>query len=609
MTSRATSTIRRLRAFRRQDGFTMIIVLGVLTVTSLLLVAAFTSAMGEIHLTGTDTAQKKAYYAAEAGIENYEYHLTQDGNYLTYCTTPSPENKSLNQYYKEGTETPLKASELSTVEVPEISGKSSEEKYAIQLIPAVSDTKPEDSAEPGWKKVPHCDKNRVVESMIEETEGPAAGTFRIQSTGFSGNEKRTITATLRNANFVSYVWYSVYETGDPVLYGEPPEDDKTYYSECGKFYEEREKLPAKQCKPFNNYFIGGETVEGPMHTEDHLGICGKPIFGRNHNDRIEFGNGYNKSEKVGYSNESCGEAANPEFKGNQIPPSEVLQITPPPGDEELEHIVEENHHYFGQTEIVLNETTMTVVEHKGSHPNAAEEAKGVPKETTKTNVEFPTNGVIYVSGTKPEEGEGTCETYSPFGPAPAYTEGSACGNVYVHGKYAKALTIAAQNDVIINESVYPTSVAGKLGSEPTGNAMLGLIANNFVRVYHPLTGAREEGYRKCLASENDTVSTPEIPEDLKDPYIYAAILALKHSFIVDNFDCGKPNLEKLNVYGAVAGEFSNGMTGVFSGKTPLSGYPYDLKYDNRLQAAEPPHFLNPIEAAWYIQRQTNSPSP
>ena len=50
------------------------------------LVAAFTAANGEIHLTSTDTAQKKAYYAAEARIENYEYHLTQDGNYLTFCT-------------------------------------------------------------------------------------------------------------------------------------------------------------------------------------------------------------------------------------------------------------------------------------------------------------------------------------------------------------------------------------------------------------------------------------------------------------------------------------------------------------------------------------------
>jgi Tfp pilus assembly protein PilX len=606
---------RRWSRLRRQDGFTLILALLVLLITSLLLVAAFTAANGEIHLTSTDTAQKKAYYAAEAGLEDYEYQLTQDGNYLTYCTTPPAANPALNQYYKEGVEleglekfVPLKTSELSKAEVP---GTSGEETYALRLIPAKTDTEPEDSAEPSWKKVPHCDRNRVVASMIEEKEGAASGTFQIESTGFSGKQQRTLVATFRNANFVSYVWYSVYETGDPSLYGEPPLGKETYYSECAKFYQEREKY-APQCKPFNNYFISGETVNGPMHTEDHLGICGNPTFGRNKNDRIEFGNGSEKEASKGYTNAGCpgGEAANPKFEGTEVSPKEDLQITPPPGDEELIHVVETsptNYLFEGQTEIVLKGSTMTIIEHKGSHPTPAEEAppREVKKEETKTGVEFPANGVIYVVGEK----GGTCEAYSPFGPAPEYTKGSACGNVYVQGEYSKALTIAAQNDVIINENVYPSSVAGKLGAEPTGNAMLGLIANNFVRVYHPLTGTREKNYTKCGTSENDMTSTATIPKDNEEPYIYAAILALKHSFIVDNFDCGKP-LKKLNVYGAVAGEFTNGMTGVFgSGNKLQSGYGYNLKYDNRLQAAEPPHFLNPIQAAWYIQRQTLASAP
>jgi Tfp pilus assembly protein PilX len=75
-----------LPKLRRQDGFTLILALLVLLITALMLVAAFTAANGEIHLTSTDTAQKKAFYAAEAGLEDYEYQLTQDGNYLTYCT-------------------------------------------------------------------------------------------------------------------------------------------------------------------------------------------------------------------------------------------------------------------------------------------------------------------------------------------------------------------------------------------------------------------------------------------------------------------------------------------------------------------------------------------
>jgi len=552
-----------------EHGFTLIIALGVLLVSSLLMTAAFVAAEGDIHLTQGDTAAKKAYYAALAGVQDYEYHLTQDGNYLTYCTTPTPANPALNQYYKEGTKTPLKAFELKTAEVPPgPKGESSGEKYAIQLLPAESDNKEE---------FPKCNTSDVVDSMIEQKLGGAAGTFRIASTGFAEGKKRTIVATLKNLNFVSYVWYTVYETGDSSLYGKPE-------PECGHFYGER---PA--CNAFNNYFISGESVNGPMHTEDHVGICGTPEFGRNENDRIEFGNGKNKAKgEVGYSTEgACGEA-NPKFKGKLIPPNETLSIKPPPSNEELQHIVEPAYEYKGRTEIILTGETMTVL--KGFKENLVTKKFEATEETK--GVAFPPNGVIYVGG-----GCGT--TYSPFGPKPGYSEDSACGNVYVHGEYKQSLTIAAQNDVVINGNI-TTPLSGE---KPSTNAMLGLIANNFVRIYHPLTGKREQKYTKCGTSVNDEVN------DLKKPTIYAAMLAVKHSFIVDNFDCGKPELGSLNVYGALAGLFTNGMTGVFSGTTALTGYPYNLKYDNRLQVAEPPHFLNPIQAAWYVQRETLTPSP
>jgi Tfp pilus assembly protein PilX len=611
---------RRPADLLREDGITMIIALGVTFVTSLLLVAVFTSARGETHLTGVDTSQKKAYYAAEAGIQDYEYHLTEDGNYLSYCTSPPVANPALNQYYKEGTTEPLSPSELKTVEVPDPKeGEKSEEFYGIQLIPAESSS----------EKDPKCNSNHLVESMVQE-KGTSTGTFRIESTGFSGNERRSLVATFRNANFVSYVWYSVYETGDPGLYGEaPPGEPATYWDECGHFYGVR---PAR-CTRFNNYFIGGELVNGPMHTQDHVGVCGKPIFGRYESDRIEFGNGGN-SEGEGYSNESCGEAASPEFKGTHIAPGKVLPITPPPGDEELQHIVEPAYEYEGMTEILLEESTLTIKKHFKLNPvtsklEAAEVEEGVA---------YPPSGVIYVAG--------SCPLFSPFGPVPGYnsSESTSCGDAIVHGKYGNSLTIAAQNDVIINGNITtPLNSEGK----PNTNAMLGLVANNFVRVVHPVkhTYKREgskckeetyEGKYKILdaavpssspaecyytneahlikpGSEYEVVDACDAPnetsEDLKEPIIYAAILALKHSFIVDNFDCGKPEFGSLKIYGAIAGDFSNGMTGVFSGKTALSGYGYNLEYDNRLQVEEPPHFLNPIQAAWYIQRETLTANP
>jgi len=584
---------------RREDGITMIVLLGVMTVTSLLVVAAFTSANGEIHLASTDTAQKKAYYAAEAGIEDYEYHLTQDGNYLSYCTSPSPANPALNEYYQKGSSTPETRAELEkhSVPVPEVKlGSSerfvsSEEEYAIQLIPAASGQK---------KGLYECNPNHLVETMVEE-EGSSTGTFRIKSTGFSGKAEAAIVATFRNANFVSYVWYTEYEVADPVIDGAVPAGEPSnYWTECGHFYAERESLPKKQCQGLNNYFATGESVNGPIHVQDHGGVCGEPTFGRVPTDRIEFGDGNKKEEPVGYSTESAGGCggANPTFKGTLIPPKEVPSIQPPPGDEELEHIVEPEYHFYGKTEIILENKTMTI---KKFSLNAT--TKAVEVAVTK-NVAYPPNGVIYVSG---GAGTGSCQTYSPFGPVPNYNEDTECGNVYVNGKYEESLTIASQNDIIINGSILtPTSPQDTPNATPTTNALLGLIANNFVRIYHPLTGTRNKQYVSCGSSANLTTGTEP---DLNNPIIYAAILAVKHSFIVDNFDCGAPSLGHLNLYGAVAGLFSNGLSGVINGTTLQSGYGYAANYDDRLQVEEPPHFLNPIQAAWYIQRQTLAAKP
>jgi Tfp pilus assembly protein PilX len=670
------------KQLRRQDGFTMILVLGVLLVTSLLLVATFTAANGEIHLTSTDTSQKKAYYAAEAGIQDYEYHLTQDGNYLAYCTEPNPANPALNQF----------GSTAHRATVPSTNGESTNEQYAIQLLPAES------------SKELKCNPANLVETMLEE-KGAATGTFRIESTGYSGGEEKTLVATFRNANFVSYVWYTKYETGDPAIYGLPPGGKPEYFNECGQFYGKRPGEGGSPVRCRNNFFINGESVNGPMHTEDHAGVCGSPTFGRTTNDRIEFGSdGFTGDE--GFSSEGLGCGATPTFKGKHIPVNEVVSIEPPPGDEELKHLVEAPYLFKGKTELILEGGTMTVKTHVGT-----------AEEVVTPAVAYPPNGIIYVEG-------GCSEAYSPFGPKPRYTASepgsvdSTCGNVYVHGEYTNSLTIVAENDVVINGNI--TTPRNGSGT-PTTNDLLGLIANNFVRIYHPVAKlyaghapelesashketvkveAKTAAYAKELAVEVKEVGSeyevlllnaksevvektalfkeakqilglastyvtykegakysegkseklkkltakglneacknspkgevekfnaeheeceytilpsecdaPNSNLDLEEPVIYAAMLAVKHAVIVDNFDCGLANLKNLNVYGAVAGLYTDGFTGEFSGSSIIHGYPYDANYDDRLQIEEPPHFLNPIQASWYIQRQTVAPNP
>src|ERR1035441_1672313 len=53
----------------------MIIAIMVMFVSSLLMVAAFTAANGDIHLSHIDLTQKQAYFAALAGVQEYEYGL------------------------------------------------------------------------------------------------------------------------------------------------------------------------------------------------------------------------------------------------------------------------------------------------------------------------------------------------------------------------------------------------------------------------------------------------------------------------------------------------------------------------------------------------------
>jgi hypothetical protein len=201
-----------------------------------------------------------------------------------------------------------------------------------------------------------------------------------------------------------------------------------------------------------------------------------------------------------------------------------------------------------------------------------------------TDKAFPSNGVVYVST------NGSCgEVYSPF--SATYPKTSTCGNVYVKGNYSGQLTIAAQNHIIINGSISRTNSSG----------MLGLIANNFVRIYHPYCPP-VSGTPSCFSTTAQTARNDCDGENgagtLYDPDIDAAILAIEHSIIVDHYDCGE-DLGDLNVEGALAQKY-RGPVGIAGG----SGYLKNYVYDDRLHYIEPPSFIDPQPAQWVIGRET-----
>ena len=149
--------------------------------------------------------------------------------------------------------------------------------------------------------------------------------------------------------------------------------------------------------------------------------------------------------------------------------------------------------------------------------------------------------------------------------------------------------------------------------EPTGTATLGLIATNFVRVYHPVKesscgGSCENTSSKCNEANMTKAETEALSKELfgavpEGLIVDAAILSTKHSWIVDNYLCGN-TLGTLTVWGSIA-QFWRGPVGQ-SGTHGFSSKNYN--YDERLATNQPPSFLSPTTTgAWKAERQTAPP--
>ncbi len=553
----------------REDGWTIVAVLGVMLSGMALSVAAFAAAGGDVHLSRNDQDQKRAYAAAEAGVQDYFFHLTQDNAYWAKCTSQSPAHPALNQ---------LNASPLRTRAVP-----GSAARYAIELIPANGRSQ--------------CDVNDATGSMIVAAGGPMSGTFSIRSDGFSNGVRRSIVATFRRRSFLDYLYFTDLETSDPAWYvlsanGKPtrsgtlsggrnptftpsraPDLLSWAASSCPRYWRNSRSSQGYPVSPDNAWqeqnadgtwgstsqsvvrcteiqFVSADHIDGPLHTNDDILVCGTPTFGRTTQDSIEVsGSGWRQ-----------GCSGSPNILGTWKPFSPVL--TPPPSSTALKQIADSSYIFRGRTTIVLANNQLTVT-NANLNP------------TTQT-MAFPPNGVVYVDH---DPATGCAVTaYQPLAP---YNDPVGCAVAYVRGTYATDLTIASAKDIVVNGNI-----------ARSGDKMLGLIADNFVRVYHPTLPDPTNPTDKT-----DCIDDPTTPRNIS---IEAAILALNHSFTVDGYFCGSP-LGTLTVRGTIA-QKHRGPVGRGSGATITSGYIKDYEYDDRLRLREPPHFIDPVQASWRIQR-------
>jgi Tfp pilus assembly protein PilX len=516
---------RLARVRREEHGFAMLPVIVALMVSSLLVVAAVSSATGDLPVARKSQDRKLALSAAEAGLNYYQYRLNRDPDYWTKCDQNAVAENSA-----------VSLAGANPRRWRTVSGTNSS--YAIELVPAPTRT---------------C-------TVGDQTSMLDGGTFKVRVTGRANGQYRTLLATFRRAGFLDFVYLTNFETLDP-------DADTSSGSTVATCSQVRSARPSA-CSTIS--FRTGDQLKGPMHTNDEsIAACGGPAFGRptqSPKDRVDV----NANAGTGwfYNGSGCGSGP-PVFNTT----SGALGIKGgtigfPSRNDELETTAQNGGLVFrGKTTIQLNGTTATVTNSKLSpNPKTYDLATGF-------------NGVIYVK----DDPATACTTYDRPTIA-TYGMQTQCAEATVYGSYTTSVTIASQRDIIVRPQ--SSTVNGIL--RPTGDpSTLGLIANGFVRVYHPVTvTGTSGGARTC--TNNAYAGDVEID---------AAILSLQHSFINDNHDCGG-HLGTLKIVGGIAQNF-RGPVGLVDG----TGYTKDYNYDDRLKYRNPPFFLPPVNAAWSVGRQ------
>jgi Tfp pilus assembly protein PilX len=517
---------KALRRAADERGFSMVAVMLVMMVSGLFLAGAFAAANGEVPVTRDSQDRKQALGAAEAGLEYYAYHLATDNDYWAKCTNvPAPNTTEPSPVVQRwsGTGTDTRANKWR-----KIPGSSAD--YAIELLPA------------GTASACVPAPGDTQASMINPD-----GTFRIRATGRSNGTKRSLVGTFRRKTFLDFLYFTDLETADPTTYAN---------SQLGD-YAAQSCMTPRSNRPWwctEIQFGPSDAIRGPLHTnDDSIMVCGSPTFGTDSLDAIEV-----VADRFTWKTADGCASASPVFNG---PTGTGAAYTMPTTNDELKTLPLAGYKFTGETTIRLKgDETPAKISVKNANVNGG----------AWTDKPFPPNGVIYV------QSGGWCPANPPI--TATYTGQQNCANVYVSGTYNQSLTINAENDIIIKPP------AGSSNGDVIGanDAVLGLIANNFVRVAHEVTRGWRDGYNAC------TNVTPT----MQNVTIEAAILSLQHSFIVDNYACGA-ELGTLKVKGAIAQKFRGPV-----GTTADTGFAKDYNYDKRLRYRSPPYFLQPEVASW-----------
>lgn len=609
-----TSLRKRWKQRAADDaGFSMVVTMGAIAMLMATTLISMNAVQADQPHAADDRERKAAFAAAEAGLQVYLHKLAVDASYWTKCAVTAD---GVNLAWRKPQTGPEGTDPRTWKNLPD--GTAA---YTIEILPANGESQ--------------CATSRPDDTVVDR----ATATFRIRVTGQAltpqgtrAGGKRSIIATFKRRSFLDFIYFTDFEVMDPVTYtglttvrGNPTLENSGRNpapggaqrdivqwgnAACGqyaylrgegnnfradqRFVGERRRNAGvfrsgswqdlnEDCSEIR--FVTGDLVEGPLHSNDSIMICGTPGFGRSPQDIIETsapGDGRsgmtpNNTSSSWRPDTSCsGNAPSVNYAGKSVVNDErgtwkygADKIVLPPSNRSLSDEAPNDYTFVGQTTFNLTTTGIYVT---------GRDKNGTTYSNTRIN--YPGEGVIYVedSTTAPLCTRGY-QLGDPYGTLSGDNR-AGCGIANVSGTYNQSLTIGAADDIVIRGNVVRSSSA---------SVLLGLIANNFIRVYHPVTSQSN-----CATGS----STSNATGSLTNPTIDAALLTLTHSFIVDNYACGS-DLGTLKVTGAISQKF-RGPVGT-GGRSSGSGYIKKYVYDDRLQVRSPPKFLDPVQAAWRIK--------
>jgi hypothetical protein len=520
----------RDRSRHGEDGVAMVTVMMIVLVLTLLMVATVNYATQSEPLSRRDQDWNAALAAAQAGVDDYLYRLQQDDSYYNYSATNPPT--------------------------------------------------PANTAFTGWRTIPGPANQGQFHYSVSLAQFGSQGVVQLTSTGRVRGVQRTIRAHLRRRGFLDYLYLTDYESLDPQsgYYGDPA----TAASQCSRYWWQGR--PTNPCVRIS--FVTGDTINGPLHSNDTISINGSPRFNG------ESTTGYtgrmscpaSPTYTYRWYASDCGDT--PQFLSGD--PEAVSLLTLPTSNTAIKTETDRAAGktgclYNGPTRIVLNSSgTMTV-----TSPFTTSSAYA---SCVGSNVALPANGVIYVQNV-PTSQTATCSpsTRNPVGyPIANDVTAYGCrnGDVFLSGTLRGRLTIAAENNIVVVANTTYSSTGA------ASNDLLGLIANNFVQVYHPVNSSGTN-----LSDTRNPTAT------FQNPQIHAAILALTHSFIVQNYDEGA-QLGTITVNGVIAQKW-RGPVGTSGG----TGYLKNYGYDSRLQFAAPPFAMDLSQAPFRVNQWAEVQNP